>query len=128
MSVRCFADAVPSQTTRTSRSIRAASRSGMNLLEIVAVTTLLGVVATIAVVRLAGGGTTAKKNACYLTKGNIEAQVQLWYRNKGTMPASNLADIGANVAYFPAGLPTCPVDNSAYTIDASTGRVVGHTH
>lgn len=103
-------------------------RIGLNLLEIVAVTALLGVIASIVIPRLAAGSATAKKNACYVTKGNIEVQVQLWKRTKGTMPAANLSDIGASTSYFPEGVPACAVDNSAYSIDGSTGRVVGHTH
>lgn len=116
------------QSAPAARPALRSARRGMNLLEIVAATIVLGVIASIVIARLASGGATAKKNACYVTKGAIEVQVQLWRRTKGAMPAANLADIGANVAYFPEGLPLCPVDNSSYTIDTSTGRVAGHAH
>ena len=72
--------------------------------------------------------TTRKKSACYANKGDIELQVKLWRRNNGSYPAANLSDIGADTAYFPSGLPACPVDGTAYTIDTTTGLVTGHTH
>ena len=61
-------------------------------------------------------------------KATSKCRSQLWYRNKSAWPAANLADIGADMAYFPEGLPTCPVDGSAYTFDTSTHRATGHTH
>jgi len=70
----------------------------------------------------------ARIHACEVYKGNIEVQCQLWYRNKGAMPAVNLSDIGADVSYFPEGLPQCPVDGSAFTFDPATQKVTGHTH
>jgi hypothetical protein len=71
---------------------------------------------------------TGKKNACYVTKEEVNLQVQLWYRNKGTWPANNLSDIAADASYFPEGLRPCPVDGSSYTLDATTHKVSGHTH
>ena len=98
------------------------------LLELLAVLTLIGLLATIALVNFRPVSSATKKRACYVTKGEIELQVGLWHRNHGSWPQSNLANIGADPAYFPEGLPTCPVDGSAYTIDSTTHRVVGHTH
>jgi hypothetical protein len=66
--------------------------------------------------------------ACNVCKGDIEIQVEVWRHNTGILPASNLAAIGADLGYFPGGLPSCPVDGSSYTIDTSTGLVVGHSH
>ena len=70
----------------------------------------------------------SKRNACYVTKRNIEVQAELWYRNKAAWPATDLGDIAADGAYLPEGQPACPVDASGYTLDAATGRVVGHEH
>ncbi len=52
-------------------------------------------------------------------------QVRLWKRSKSSYPAANLSDIAADVSYFPAGLPVCPVDGTSYTINTTTGRVIG---
>ena len=54
--------------------------------------------------------------------------MKLWKRNNGSYPAANLSDIGADTTYFPSGLPVCPVDGTAYTINTTTGLVIGHTH
>jgi prepilin-type N-terminal cleavage/methylation domain-containing protein len=106
---------------------RRAPLHGVSLLEMIVVVTLLGVTAALVLVRIPQNSAPAK-NACYTLKGHIEVQTQLWYRNKGAWPAADLVDIGADPAYFPEGLPSCPMDGSAYTLDPATHRVAGHTH
>jgi len=93
-----------------------------------AVTAILGVLAVLIVPRVSGHQDSSKRAACYANQGDIELQVKLWKRANGSYPAANLSDIGANTSYFPGGLPTCPVDGTAYTINTTTGRVIGHTH
>jgi general secretion pathway protein G len=103
-------------------------RAGLSLLEVLAVVTLMGVLAVIVIPRFSLQTLEAKRNACFVNKGNIEVQCQLWLRQKAANPAANLSDVGANTSYFPEGLPKCPVDGSSYTINTSTLRVTGHTH
>lgn len=103
-------------------------RTGLSLMELTAVVAVLGVLAVLIVPRLLGHQASAKKAACFATQGEIELQVRLWRRNLGSFPAANLSNIGANATYFPSGLPVCPVDGSGYTIDTTSGLVVGHTH
>ncbi|HZZ73519.1 MAG TPA: type II secretion system protein [Pirellulales bacterium] len=104
------------------------SNSGFSLLEIFCVITLVGILAAIVLSRICGSSLDARKNACYMNKGMIEVEAQIWYRNKGVWPASNLSDIQADTNYFPSSLPVCPVDGTSYTLDATTHQVVGHTH
>lgn len=104
------------------------ARGGFSLLELLAVVAVLGLLAAIALVNFRPVSDTAKKRACYVTKEEVNLQVRLWYRDKSVWPATNLSDISANTAFFPTGLPTCPVDGTAYTIDSTTHQVVGHTH
>ncbi len=99
-----------------------------SLLELLAVTAILGLLAAIILPRVVGSNDTAKVGACHVYKGDIEIQAELWLHNTGSWPAGNLSDIGADLNYFPEGLPTCPVDGTAYTMDTSTGRVIGHNH
>lgn len=108
---------------RISRSDR-----GFSLLELLAVVAIVGAIAGVALVSFRSTSDTAKKRACYVTKGEIDVQVRLWYRDKGTWPQNTLGDIGTDTAYFPSGLPTCPLDGSTYSLDSSTHRVLGHTH
>jgi general secretion pathway protein G len=103
-------------------------RGGFTLTELMAVLALLGLLAALIVPRVVGHYESAKRAACNVNKGEIELQVKLWRRNHGTNPAADLSNIGANASYFPVGLPTCPVDGSAYTIDTTSGTVIGHTH
>ncbi len=110
------------------RSHSCVQRSGVSLMEIIAVVTLMGIIAMIVVPRLATSGDAPKANSCFATKGMIEVQAELWFRNKGVAPAADLGDIMAVPAYFPDGAVACPVDGTAYTFDTATMRVNGHAH
>ncbi|MEN0109191.1 MAG: prepilin-type N-terminal cleavage/methylation domain-containing protein [Planctomycetota bacterium] len=101
--------------------------SGYTLTELMAVVAILGFLAVMALPRTESARTEGHRSACHVTRAEIEVQAMLWRRANGVWPASNLADIGINPLYFPSGLPTCPVDGSAYSIDAN-GKVVGHNH
>lgn len=113
---------------KSARSRHHNCRGAFSLLEVLAVVSLMGIVAAIVMPRLSSHSKDARINACHLYRGNIEVQAELWLRNRGKWPAANLNDIGATSRYFPDGLPSCPVDESNYAIDQSTGRVVGHNH
>lgn len=103
-------------------------RPGVTLLQLLAVITILGILSGIVMYRVFLSRDTTSRNACYVLKGQIELQTQLWYRHHGSWPATDLSDIGADTDYFPEGLPSCPVDGSSYSIDATTHHVIGHTH
>ena len=104
------------------------NRNGLSLTELMAVLGILGVLAALIVPRVAGHRNDSMHAACDAQQGEIELQVKLWRRNQSSYPAANLSDIGANPAYFPQGLPTCPVDGASYTIDTTSGLVIGHPH
>jgi prepilin-type N-terminal cleavage/methylation domain-containing protein len=99
------------------------SRRGFSLLELLAVVTILGVIAAIIVPRVTVSTTTAKTKVRDHHKATINAAVERYYIDNNTWPANNLSDIGANANYFPDGIPTNPVDGSAYTLNATTHRV-----
>lgn len=102
-------------------------RRANSLLELMAAVTILGVVAAIGLPRTESIKTDGNRAACHLNKAEIELQSMLWLRRQGGWPASNLSDISIETDYFPEGLPVCPVDGTAYTIDSS-GKVTGHEH
>ncbi|TWT66298.1 hypothetical protein Pla123a_46920 [Posidoniimonas polymericola] len=104
------------------------TRRGLSLIEMLAVVAVVGILSVLLIPRVSEHSSRGKTVACDLNRGEIELQVQLWRRASGSFPAANLSDIGALTSYFPDGLPVCPVDGSAYTIDTATGRVLGHSH
>lgn len=107
----------------------AGRRGGITLLDMVAAVMIIGIVAIMVVPRMLGPSQNAKRDTCHVNRGNVETQSQLWFRNKAAWPSSPLADsIGADVQYFPDGLPTCPVDGTTYDLDPSTHQVIGHDH
>lgn len=103
-------------------------RRGLTLLELVATITIVMVLAAIVLSRYSSSAANAKKKACEANRRNLEVQARLWYRTKGSWPATNLSDIGANTSFLPEGLPVCPVDGSAYTLDGTTHQISGHGH
>lgn len=103
-------------------------RDGLSFVELLAVLAILALLVSLILPRVIGDNDASKSAACQTYKGDIEIQAELWKHNTGLWPAADLSDIGADLNYFPEGLPTCPVDGSVFTIDPSTGRVVGHNH
>jgi hypothetical protein len=95
---------------------------------LIAAIAIIGVLAALVVPRLGNHQVSSNKSACCAHQGDIELQVKLWKRNNGSNPAANLSDIGASTAYFPSGVPVCPVDGTTYSINTTTGLVIGHTH
>lgn len=105
------------------KSCRSNKPRGFSLLELLAVVTILGIIAAIIVPRVTVSSDTAKQRVRDHHKATINAAVERWYIDNNSWPANDLSDIGANPAYFPEGIPTNPVDNSAYTLNATTHRV-----
>ena len=104
------------------------TRDAFSLTELMAVIVLIGITVTIVLTRASTGNDNSNIAACYVNKGDIEIQAELWLNNSGSWPLANLSDVGGDVNYFPEGVPLCPVDGTVYTIDTSTGRVIGHNH
>lgn len=105
------------------RAARFQKRNGFSLIELLAVVTILGIIAAIIVPRVSVSSDTAKAKVNSHNKATINSAVERWYVEKGSWPANNLSDIGTDTNYFPDGVPTNPVDSSAYTLNATTHRV-----
>ncbi len=101
------------------RNRKSRKRSGFSLLELLAVVTILGIIAVVVIPRISVSANTAKANADAQNKAEINSAVERWYFEKGSYPAADLSDIGGDPNYFPNGLPTNPVTGAAYTLDAN---------
>ena len=98
-------------------------RRGFSLLELLAVVTILGIIAVVVVPRISVSSAKAKTEANKQNKAEINSAVERGYFEKGSYPADDLTDIAADTTYFPNGLPTNPVDGSVYTLNSTTKRV-----
>lgn len=119
---------IPTLTSSATDKSAVRARRGLSLVELLAVVTILAIVATALVARFANYKTVSHESACYVNQGDIEVQTQLWYRNQGTWPAANLSTFATNTKYFPDGhLPTCP-SGGTYSFNSATGKVTCSQH
>jgi prepilin-type N-terminal cleavage/methylation domain-containing protein len=108
--------------------VRKATKSAFSLMELIAVVVILGVVAALVLPRVVSSGDVAKEKACSHNRAEIGITVERYYMHNNVWPANDLSDIGADVNYFPEGVPACPVSGEAYRLDPFTHRVLGHTN
>jgi type II secretory pathway pseudopilin PulG len=92
-------------------------------MELLAVVTILGIIAAVILPRFATLSATSTSRTNAHNKAQINSAVERWYIDFGAWPAANLSDISANLNYFPQGIPTNPVDGTSYTLNTATHRV-----
>jgi len=109
-----------------SQQKRYGTRTGFSLLELMAVIVLVGLLVTIAITRIAESQDKAKEKTCFHTRTELNSALERYAITNGGF-ATSMADINTP-DYFPAGIPTCPVSGNAYTLNATTHRVDGHTN
>ena len=96
-------------------------RQGFSLLELLAVVTILGIIALVVIPRIAASSTTAKTNACFQNVAEINSATERYFFNNGGV-APNIAALSGD---FPDGVPACPVSGDAYALKVN-GRVDAH--
>lgn len=96
-------------------------RKGFSLLELLAVVTILGIIASIIVPRVTVSSDNAKTKVQAHQIATLNAAVERFYVDTGAFPAT----VGAmGVTYLPDGVPTPPLlPAGSYTLDANN-RVV----
>lgn len=99
-------------------------RLGFSLLELIAVVTIIGVIASLIIPRLTASASVAREKTCFHNRAEINSAVEIYSVENGSFPA----DIAAldTPDRFPDGIPVCPVSGVTYTLNATTHRVQGH--
>lgn len=97
-------------------------RHAFSLMELLAVVTILGIIAAIIVPRVTTSSDTAKAKVHAHNKGTINAAIERYYIEAGSWPSASLTELDVP-AYFPDGIPTNPIDNSVYTMNTTTHRL-----
>lgn len=99
-------------------------------MELLAVVTILGIIAAIIVPRVTSSAETAKQKTCDHNCAHIASVVERYRESTGTWPSADLNEVDGALDYLPDGLPTCPVTGAAYTLDITNDlyRVNGHTN
>jgi type II secretory pathway pseudopilin PulG len=98
----------------------------MSLLELLAVVTIIAIIASIIVPRVGFHGFSAKQKACLQYRRTLNSAVEKYMFDHESPPVQ-LSDL-ENGDYFSDSIPLCPVDHTAYTIDPTTHRISGHDH
>jgi len=91
----------------------------------IAVVTIIGVLAALIVPAIAFHGQFAKQQVCHQFKSDLNAAIEKYFMDLGTWP-DEVSDLEG--PYYPEKIPKCPVDNTEYTIDPNTHRISGHEH
>lgn len=105
-------------TTHRTGHMTRQRRAGFSLLELLAVVTILGIIAVVVIPRISVSADTAKQNAHKQNIAEINAAVERWYFEKGEYPKSDLTDIGSDPNYFPDGIPKNPLTDASYTLNS----------
>ena len=94
-------------------------RKGFSLLELLAVVTILGIIAAIVVPRVQVSSDTAKSKVNNHNKATMNAAIERYYVDNTAWPSA-LTDLVPT--YLPDGVPSHP-QGKTYDIDGSTHRV-----
>lgn len=98
---------------------------GLSLIELLLVVVLIGIIASVIVARVVDSTETAKIKSCWHNRMDLNSAIERYGIANGSFPSA-LSDLNV-LDYFPGGIPACPVTGSAYSINATTNRIDGHT-
>ena len=101
------------------------------LIELLLVVVILGLIALVAIPRIATSTSDTKKNTCATNIVVINHMIEYWAVTNDQEYLHDQAEFQTlllnNPDYFPDGPPVCPYGD-AYKYDADTNRVTPHNH
>ena len=98
---------------------------GLSLIEVLLVVTIIGIIASVVMVRISDSTDAAKEKSCFHNRAELNSAIERFGIETGAFPTA-IGDLDTD-DYFPGGIPTCPVTGNAYTLNTTTHRVDGHT-
>ena len=101
--------------------MRASKRSGLSLLELLAVITILGIIATITIPRISTATNEAKESGATFYRHELNDALERYYFDTNSLPVD--LDTLHSTGYYPDPIPLNPVTNEPFELDADTGRV-----
>lgn len=105
------------------RARKLSQRRGFSWVELLAMVTILAIIAAIVVPRWVMASDTGKTRVNHHNQAVINAAAERWYIEKGSWPKDDLSDLAADPAYLPGGLPTNPFGGPAYKLNPKTHHV-----
>ncbi|GAB5405523.1 MAG: hypothetical protein Aurels2KO_37540 [Aureliella sp.] len=96
-------------------------RRAFSLLELLAVVTILGVVAAVVVPRISVSGVAAKKEMCKQHVAEVNRALERYFVQNGEL-TTDLSQLNGP-DYFPDGVPSCPLLSTPYKVDNDTRRL-----
>jgi len=116
--------------------VKTHQKHGFTLVEIMIVVAIIGLLAAIAIPNFIKARTTAQKNACINNLRQIDGAVEQWALEQKKKTGDPVTSTGTpSILDYLKGnvLPTCPADNSAYTVatvgtnPSCANAGIGHT-